>query len=106
MRRNILTLPKERGGVGFPDPVGYHKASHLARVVDWCKPHRDKPWIHLEQAMIAVPLGGLVWLAKADIPQAVRKHPTVGATLRVTRKIFKKLRYRHAQALLSQSWVP
>lgn len=90
VRRDILTLRKERGGVGFPDPVGYYEASHLARVVDWCVLQKDKPLIHMEQATITIPLEGIVWLSDVEIPQAVRRHPTVGATLRSIKKIFKK----------------
>lgn len=62
VRRDILTLPKERGGVGFPDPVGYYEASHLARVIDWCVVQKDKPWIHMEQATTNIPLEGIAWL--------------------------------------------
>lgn len=39
----------------------------------------------MEQATIALPLEGLVWLPDADIPQAVRR----GATLRSTKRILK-----------------
>ena len=44
IRREVLTLPKEKGGVGFPDPMSYHDATHMARVAEWCTHHREKPW--------------------------------------------------------------
>lgn len=75
VRRAILMVPKQRGGIGFPDPVKYHEASLLARVVDWCVLQKKKPWVHMEQAMIEIPLEGLVWLPDADIPWAVRWVP-------------------------------
>ena len=90
VRRAILTLPKERGGVGLPDPVSYYEAAHLARVVDWCTVQEAKPWIQLEQTITTIPLEGIVWLAEAEIPQEVKRHPTIGATIYTTRKIFKK----------------
>lgn len=76
--------------MGFPDPVGYYEASHLARVADWCVLHKEKPWIHMEQATIDIPLEGLAWLWEVEIPQAARRHPIVGATLQSIKKIFKK----------------
>ena len=89
VRRAILTLPKERGGVGLPDPVSYYEASHLTRVVEWCTVQEEKPWIQLEQTITAIPLEGIVWLSEAEIPQGVKRHPTVGATIQVIKKIFK-----------------
>lgn len=83
----ILSLPKERGGIGFPDPVKYHEAAHLARVVDWCVLQK-KPWVHMEQTTVALPLEGLAWLSDTDTPQTVKSHPMVGATLRTIKKDF------------------
>ena len=90
LRRDILTLPKDRGGVGLPDPVSYYEAAHLARVVEWCALQRTKPWILMEQKITKIPLEGLAWIQEVDIPQEVKKHPTIGATIRVMKRKFRK----------------
>ncbi|XP_040178291.1 uncharacterized protein LOC120910599, partial [Rana temporaria] len=90
VRRDILTLPKEKGGIGFPDPLAYYEAVHLSRVLDWCATPKIKPWILLEQAMIEIPLEGLIWLSKSILPQSVKKHPTIGTTINVVKKVFRK----------------
>lgn len=84
--RDILTPPKERG-VGFPD----HETLHLKKVLDWCASSKDKPWIHMGQAKSEIPLEGVVWLTDSTILQAMKRHPTVGTTLRSVKKIFKKI---------------
>lgn len=91
VRRDILTLPKEQGGVGFPDPVGYHEAIHLTRVLDWCTSQK-KTWVQTEQATSEIPLEGLAWLPNTVIPKVVKQHPMVGATLRSFKKTFKKVK--------------
>lgn len=83
VRRAILRLPKEKGGIGFPNPVRYQEALNLARVMDWCALQKRKPWVHMEQATIDIPLEGLVWLPEVDVPRAVRKHPKGGRHLKI-----------------------
>ena len=87
--RTILSLPKGKGGIGFPDLIKYQEAAHLAKVVDWCG-QKEKPWIKMEQATVEVPLEGLAWTPDREITSEVKKHPTIGATIRIIKKIFVK----------------
>lgn len=89
VRRNILALPKGKGGIGFPDPVRYREALQLARVMEWCASVR-KPHVQLEQATTKIPLEGIAWIEKSELPTIVKKHPLTGATICSIYMIFKK----------------
>ena len=62
----------------------------MARTVEWCINEKSKPWIRIEQKTTCIPLEGMAWIHEADIPLEVKKHPTLGATLRVMKKLFRK----------------
>lgn len=87
INRKILSLPKQFGGLGLPDPIRYHRAVHLARVTEWCRLKEPKPWVRIEQNAVDIPLAGLPWLG-GNTPQSARSHPTIGPTVRLSRSTF------------------
>lgn len=40
-----LSLPKQTGGIAFPDPIKYHQETHLAWVITRCRDYEHKLWI-------------------------------------------------------------
>lgn len=87
LQRAILTLPKIREGMGFPDPVRYYKASHLTRIMEWVVQSEPKLWVDLEQATIDSTLVGIPWSPIRDCLMAVTLHPLVGATFRMAKNL-------------------
>lgn len=87
--RAILSFAKKRGGIGFPDPVKYHKASHLEEYLTGvCNKIRN----HLStwsRPTVDLPLEALPLLSDINIPSAVKLRPTVGITLWTLKSTFK-----------------
>lgn len=50
IRRSLLTLPKQYGGLAISDLHKYYQAAHLSRMIDWCQLGDLKTWPSLEQA--------------------------------------------------------
>ncbi|KAM5158282.1 protein transport protein Sec61 subunit gamma [Mantella aurantiaca] len=87
---SVLRLPKAAGGLALPDAVGYYTASHLARVIEWCRPNPGKKWIIIEQATSPLALSTIPW-SKSDLPKSLIAHPTIGPTWKVCQKAFSTL---------------
>lgn len=93
--RFILSVPKAQGSWGFPNPVKYHKATHLAWVIDWCTTNGKKFWVHLKQATINLPLVGLPWHLKKALTLAITHHPLMGSILQTIGQMFKSTSLSH-----------
>lgn len=52
----LLTRPKEQGGMGIPNFYNYYLASHLTRVIDWHCHTESKDWVLLEASLYQTPL--------------------------------------------------
>lgn len=88
LKTSMLTLSKMKGRNRFPNPVKYQEATHLTRVVDWCKQYDMKPWFQLEQTVIDSPLAGLPCLPERSITASTKLHPLIGVTLQAPRVIY------------------
>lgn len=82
LHRRILTLPKLNGGLAMPDLQTYYRATHLSRLIDWCRHTNTKLWTRLEQAQSEIPLHRAPW-CHASLPTGITRHPLIGNTLRV-----------------------
>lgn len=78
--RALLLRLKMRGGISFPHPALYYTATHMTRVVDWCRHVELKFWVSLEQEMAWVPLAGLPWVGK-QLDSHITTHPLLCPTL-------------------------
>lgn len=58
----------------------------MARLVDWCRHASFKIWPKIEQSQCEVPLRRAVWCF-GDLSSALKKHPTLGPTLRICSRI-------------------
>uniref|UniRef100_A0A8C5PAU0 Reverse transcriptase domain-containing protein n=1 Tax=Leptobrachium leishanense TaxID=445787 RepID=A0A8C5PAU0_9ANUR len=83
VRLHTMMLPKQAGGVAYPDVCRYFLASHLIRVVEWSTGGRGALWLDLEGDAVTVPLWALPWISRSDRPGDVTSHPLLAATLRV-----------------------
>lgn len=72
----------DRGGIGLPDMVKYHKATHLNCVLEWCTTNSCNRWVQVQQAFMEFPLGGLACMAP-DIPIYLYSHLVIGITLKL-----------------------
>lgn len=70
----------------FPDPVKYHAAVYLMRVIDWSNQKNVKPLLEIEQAAISVPLEGL---GLASPIGSILTHPLIGDTFDCVISILK-----------------
>ena len=86
IKMQTLALPKVRGGMGLPDILRYYRAVHIVRVVDWHCNKLTKRWVDLENeetGQLTPPAPWSVFESK----DAILKHPTVGATIKETKRI-------------------
>lgn len=60
LQTKILKQPKQLG-LGIPDYYSYYVASHLNRLVDWCRNAEEKQWVRLKEAMAEIPLENILW---------------------------------------------
>lgn len=60
----------------------YYQATHLGRIIDWCRHQESKLWTRLEQAQTQIPLGSAIW-CREHLPPSLKKHPTIGTTISV-----------------------
>lgn len=88
--RTLLSRPKLRGSIGFPDPALYYTVTHLARVVDWCRHDDTKLWVILEQEAAHAPLAGLTWVEKTHTTH-LTAHPLIGPTLAEMDRFFSSI---------------
>lgn len=85
-----LTKPKNKGGIGLPNPQHYYWACHLQRVVEWHTHSGLKDWISLENSFMTHHISITPWLKHTHIPLSLLSHPTIGPTLECSVKIFKR----------------
>lgn len=64
LKHNILRRPKSEGGMGNQDVKLYHIASHLTRVLIWCRHKPSKQCVSMEQAHTDVLLIAFLWYSK------------------------------------------
>lgn len=83
-----LTLPKLKGGIGFPDIAKYHWACQLTRIIDWNIHAHTKAWININNVFSSIPLCHLTWTAWMYIPQ----HPLISNTLQIFKKACHKFK--------------
>lgn len=88
LSRHILSLPRDRGGVGLPDFFRYYSSIHLHRLLDRCTRQKVKRWVDLERGVCPYPIEGLPWLS-STLPPVIQSHPLISTTILVTQKIFK-----------------
>lgn len=96
----ILTLPKNQGGIGFPDPFKYYYVVHLTRALDWTKHASEKQCVGMEQAGSSFSLSTLLWHTSA-LPVPRKSHPLIGTTLSVVEKTGCVTRVFHTPSPLS-----
>lgn len=86
---NLLTLPKNRGGVGLPDFKKYHQASHITRIIDWHCHEMNKDWIQLEQNLVPFQIPFYLWSSHSKTENKIN-HPLIANTLNIWHKIAGK----------------
>lgn len=79
---HLMTLPKQHGGLAFPDIRAYYQAIHIGRIVDWCRHSRSKLWALIEQAQTCIPLSKALWCYD-HLQPPLKSHPLIGTTLRI-----------------------
>lgn len=82
LHRKILSLPKRYGGLAMPELQTYYRATHLSRLIDWCRHTTTKLWTQLEQAQSAFPIHRIPWCYTV-LPTDLKRHPLIGNTARV-----------------------
>lgn len=85
-----LTRPKNLGGIGLPNILHYHTATHLARIVDWNVHTQQKDWVSLEASFMKLTLSSLPWISPNRLPPEIRSHPTIGSTIQCFHQACKK----------------
>ncbi|XP_040274347.1 olfactory receptor 1468-like [Bufo bufo] len=78
---SVLCRPKDKGGIGLPDPELYGKAVSLSRVVDWLTGPIEKPWVFMEQCEFGSSISGLLVGMEKFPAQNKSLNPIVRATL-------------------------
>lgn len=81
IRRALLSLPKQYGGLELPDVRQYSQVTHLGRVLDWRHNMMTKLCVQVEQAQTDIPLKGALWCYDS-LPSGLKSHPLLGTTLR------------------------
>lgn len=66
----------------MPDIRTYYYATHLSRLIDWCRHCGTKLWPQLEQAQSVVPLPRAPW-CYVSLPTNVKWHSFIGPTTRI-----------------------
>lgn len=66
----------------MPELHTYYRATHLGRLIDWCRHTTSKLWTQLEQAQSATPIHRIPWCYIA-LPTDLKRHPLIGNTARV-----------------------
>lgn len=61
LAQSILRLPKLMGGMALPDVNLYHMASHLTRILEWCRHGQFKQWVQVEQLLTGTQLNLVPW---------------------------------------------
>lgn len=77
-----MILPKQHGGLAFPDILAYYQAIHVGRIVDWCRHGRSKLWALIQQAQTCIPLSRALWCYD-HLQPLLKRHPLMGTTLRI-----------------------
>lgn len=72
---DLITRPKERGGMGPPDYRKYYYASHITRNVDWHCHQNLKDWVSLESELSPIPLKFSPWIPWTGYPLTLKLHP-------------------------------
>lgn len=88
IRRTLLSLPKQYGGLAVPDMYKYYQAVHLGRLLDWCQHGDLKIWPGLEQAQSRELLHRAPWCFR-DLASNTKLHPTIGPTLHICYNLSK-----------------
>lgn len=84
-----VTFAQTAWDIVFYDPIAYHEATMLARIVDWCALEKHKQWLALEKHFLTLPLQVLPWLYMdwiVGLPEV--SHPLTKALLRVVKCLF------------------
>lgn len=80
--RGVLSLPKSNGGLAMLDLRTYYRATHLSRLIDWCRHTHTKLWTRIEQAQSVIPLPRAPW-CHTSLPIENSRHPLIGNTVRI-----------------------
>lgn len=73
---SMLTISKQNVFLAVPDVNAYLMASHIVRLLGWCKHEGHKLWISVEQAQSQTILAGLLWCLHG-MPSSIRTHPAI-----------------------------
>lgn len=87
---DLLSRPKNLGGIGLPNIFHYHTATRLTRIVDWNVHTQKKDWVSLEASFTKLSLNSLPWNSPKQVPPDIQTHPMIGPTLRCFHQSCKK----------------
>lgn len=79
---SLLKAPKLTGELNVPNIQAYYLASHLTQVKDWHIHAQSDLWPSMETNWDPNPLTSLLWLLPKEFPNALKKHPLIGTTLK------------------------
>lgn len=82
----LLTSPKNKGGIGLPDFKKYHNATHITRLIDWHCHGDNKDWVQLELSYNKQQLLYFPWTNHAKSLNNM-KHPLINTTIDILHKI-------------------
>lgn len=82
LHQKILSLPKPHGGLAMPEVHTYYHATHLSRLIDWCRHKDTKLWTQLEQAQSETPLHRAPWCYTA-LPSDLKRQPLIDNTIKI-----------------------
>lgn len=85
--------------VAASDAFKYYHATHLGRVIDWCRHTELKLWTDLEQQFDTVPLCRAPW-CYAVLPVPLKTCPTIGPTLQIASRICRNSKHSSIQSPL------
>lgn len=86
IRRTMLSLPKQYGGLALPDIRQYFLATQLGPILDWRRNAKTKLWVRIEQAQTDIPLKSAFWCYDL-LPSGLKTHPLLGTTLRYSSQV-------------------
>lgn len=87
---NLITRPKDKGGMGLPDYRKYYHASHITRIIDWHCHQNLKDWVFLENELSPIPLKFSSWIPWISYPPTLKQHPLLNANLSIFHLLTKK----------------